>query len=122
MDLELDFDAICIIYFSKHRFVLFYFIGVTTSKSVAVTISVGFRAPNFKSLTTALLGHICSQIPTENAFYHDNHNHSNNDISSIPYAISTAATVGNSCTSGDGPGKIADDAVHSIRTTIESMV
>ena len=46
--------------------------GVTVGESCGTTISIGFRAPNYKTIMTALLDEICThQLKDGDVFYRD---------------------------------------------------
>jgi len=75
---------------------------VTIGDAHGTTISVGFRAPNYKSVVTALWEEICtSHLPDEIAFYKDG-----SDLPTVPLS----------------PGSISDHAIASIKSDIQSKV
>ena len=75
---------------------------MTTGDTHGTTISVGFRAPNYKSVVTALWEEISSfHLPDEKAFYKDG-----TDLLKVPLS----------------PGSISHQAINSIKTEIQSKV
>jgi hypothetical protein len=75
--------------------------GITIGDELGTTISFGFRAPDIRSLSTALWDEAVSTVPAERAFYQDGA-----DLDAVPLSA----------------GKIADRAVHSIASRVQSMV
>eukprot|EP01032_Pedospumella_encystans_P010513 gene10513-12279_t len=74
--------------------------GVTIGDTHGTTISVGFRAPNYKSVVTALWEEIgSSHLPDEEAFYKDG-----TDLLTVPLS----------------PGSISELAINSIKTEIQN--
>ncbi len=75
---------------------------MTIGDAHGTTISVGFRAPNYKSVVTALWEEICSShLPDEIAFYKDG-----TDLLAVPLS----------------PGSISHHAIASIKSDIQSKV
>jgi ribosomal protein L16 Arg81 hydroxylase len=76
-------------------------IGVTLGEELGTTISFGFRAPDLRSLSTALWDEVCSAVPAERAFYQDGA-----DLGAVP----------------ESAGRIADTAAQSIASRMQDMV
>lgn len=75
---------------------------MTIGDTPGTTISVGFRAPNYRSVVTALWEEICStSLPDEEAFYKDG-----SDLTTVPLS----------------PGSISDRAIGSINADIHSKL